>query len=156
MTETFEGGCSCGAVRYRLTSPPMFTNCCHCLDCQNQTGSAFAINALIETSRIELLSGAPVVIEMPSPSGRGHEIHRCPKCQVALWSNYGRRSYLRFVRTATLDEPHAIAPDAHVFTASKVPWVKLPEDARAFEVFYDMKQEWPATSLARRKAASRA
>lgn len=156
MSDSFEGGCSCGAVRYRLTSPPMFTHCCHCLDCQKQTGGAFAINALIETERIEMLTGEPVIIEMPSPSGRGHEIHRCPKCQVALWSNYGRRPYLRFVRIATLDDPHAITPDVHIFTRSKVPWVRLPEGARAFEVFYDMKQEWPAESLARREAASAA
>lgn len=156
MSESMEGGCACGAVRYRLTARPMFTHCCHCLDCQKQTGSAFAINALIETDRIDMLSGEPVVVEMPSPSGRGHEIHRCSRCQIALWSNYGRRSYLRFVRVATLDRPHAIAPDAHIFTRSKVPWVRIPEGARAFEVFYDMKQEWPPESLARREAASAA
>lgn len=132
----------------------MFTHCCHCLDCQKQTGSAFAINALIETDRIDMLKGAPVVIEMPSPSGRGHEIHRCANCQVALWSNYGRRTYLRFLRVATLDHPHAIEPDVHIFTRSKVPWVGLPEGARAFEIFYDMKAEWPPESLARREAAS--
>ncbi|HEX8902366.1 GFA family protein [Vitreimonas sp.] len=154
MSETFEGGCSCGAVRYRLTSRPMFTNCCHCLDCQKQTGGAFAINAMIETSRIEMLSGEPVVIEMPSPSGRGHEVHRCPKCEVALWSNYGRRTWMRFVRVATLDAPHAIKPDAHIFTRSRVPWVKLPEDTPAFEIYYDTAKQWSPESLARLAAAS--
>ena len=151
---TFEGGCSCGAVRYRLASEPMFTHCCHCLDCQNQTGSAFAINALIETDRIEILAGQPHRVEMPSPSGRGHDVYRCAKCETAVWSDYGRRPYVRFVRVATLDAPHAIAPDVHIFTKSKVPWVGLPPDARAFEVFYDMAQEWPAEAQARRKAAS--
>lgn len=154
MSEGFEGGCSCGAVRYRLTSLPMITHCCHCLDCQKQTGGAFAINALIETSRIEMLSGEPVIIDMPSPSGRGHEIHRCGQCDVALWSDYGRRPYVRFVRVATLDQPHAIEPDLHIFTKSKAPWVRLPEGARAFDIFYDMKAEWPAESLTRREAAS--
>lgn len=156
MSETFEGGCSCGAVRYRLTSRPMFTNCCHCLDCQKQTGGAFAINAMIETSRIEMLAGEPVVIDMPSPSGRGHEIHRCPQCEVALWSNYGRRTWMRFVRVATLDDPHAIEPDAHIFTRSKVPWVRLPEGTPAFEIYYDMSKQWTPESLARREAAERA
>ncbi|MEZ5994714.1 MAG: GFA family protein [Hyphomonadaceae bacterium] len=154
MSETFAGGCSCGNLRYRLTSRPMFTHCCHCLDCQKQTGGAFAINALIETARIEVLSGEPAIYDMPSPSGRGHEVHRCPKCEVAVWSNYGKRSYLRFVRVATLDAPHAITPDVHIFTRSKVPWVRLPEGARAFDVFYDMKAEWPPESLARREAAA--
>jgi hypothetical protein len=154
MSETFDGGCSCGAMRYRLSSRPMFTNCCHCLDCQKQTGGAFAINAMIETSRIEMLSGEPVVIEMPSPSGRGHEVHRCPKCDVALWSNYGRRTWMRFVRVATLDEPHAIKPDAHIFTRSRVPWVTLPEDIPAFEIYYDTPKQWSPESLARLAAAS--
>jgi hypothetical protein len=153
---SYEGGCSCGHVRYRLKSEPMFVHCCHCLDCQNQTGGAFVLNALYETDRIELLQGELSKIEMPSPSGRGHDAYRCPKCQVAVWSDYGRRPYLRFVRVATLDQPHAIKPDAHIFTKSKVPWVKLPEGQRAFDVFYDMKTEWPAESLARRDAASAA
>jgi len=134
----------------------MFTHCCHCLDCQKQTGGAFAINALYETSRIEMLQGDVQIVDMPSPSGRGHEVHRCPTCEVALWSDYGRRPYLRFVRVAALDTPHAIAPDAHIFTRSKVPWVRLPEGQRAFDVFYDMKAEWPPESLARREAASAA
>ena len=153
MSETFEGGCSCGAVRYRLTSRPMFTNCCHCLDCQKQSGGAFAINAMIETARIEMIVGEPAVIEMPSPSGRGHEIHRCPKCEVALWSNYGRRTWMRFVRVATLDAPHAIKPDAHIFTRSKAPWVTLSDDAPAFEIYYDTPKQWSAESLARLAAA---
>ncbi len=151
-----EGGCSCGAVRYRLKTSPMITHCCHCSDCQKQTGGAFAINALIETANIEMLSGEPVVIDMPSPSGRGHEIHRCAKCEVALWSDYGRRPYLRFVRVSTLDEQHAITPDVHIFVKSKVPWLQLPADARAFEIFYNMKAEWPPEALARRDAASAA
>ena len=152
--ESFTGGCSCGAVRFRMTANPLFVPGCHCRGCQRQSGSAFAINALIETSNIEMLSGEPVIIDMPSPSGRGHEVHRCPTCQVALWSDYGRRPYLRFVRVATLDQQHAITPDVHIFTRSKAPWVRLPEGARAFEIFYDMNVEWPAASLARRKAAS--
>ena len=155
MGATHDGGCSCGAVRYRLNAKPMFTHCCHCLDCQKQTGSAFAINALIETSRIDMLKGAPKPISMPTESGRPHDIHRCEQCQIAVWSDYGRRPYLRFVRVATLDQPHTIAPDVHIFTRSKVPWVRLPEAARAFDVFYDLKTEWPPEALARRDAASK-
>ena len=155
MNQVFAGGCACAAVRYRLTSPPMFTHCCHCSDCQRQTGGAFAINALIETDRIEMMKGQLTAIEMPSPSGRGHEIYRCPQCQTALWSNYGRRAWMRFVRVATLDDQHAIEPDAHIFTRSKVPWVRIPEQHRAFEVFYDLAATWPPESLARREAAAK-
>jgi hypothetical protein len=150
---TFEGGCACGAVRYRLTSEPMFVHCCHCEDCQRQTGGAFAINALIETDRIEMLSGAPVAISMPTDSGRPHDIYRCEACATAVWSDYGRRPAMRFVRATTLDDRQALAPDVHIFTRSKLPWVGLPPQVPAFEVYYDMATLWPAGSLARRRAA---
>ncbi|HZN91930.1 MAG TPA: GFA family protein [Myxococcales bacterium] len=139
-------------MRYRLLAEPMFVHCCHCTDCQRHTGSAFAINALIETSRIELLAGAPEPVSMPTESGRPHDIHRCPTCKVAVWSDYGRRPALRFVRVSTLDDQHAIQPDVHIYVRSRVPWVRLPEGARAFEAFYKIEEQWPAESLARRKA----
>ncbi|HEU4612437.1 MAG TPA: GFA family protein, partial [Kofleriaceae bacterium] len=72
MTASLEGRCACGAVRYRLASRPMFVHCCHCLDCQRQTGSAFVLNAIIEADRIELLAGAPVPVTVPTDSGRPH------------------------------------------------------------------------------------
>ena len=146
------GHCACAAVRYRLTTEPMFVHCCHCLDCQRQTGGAFVINALIETDRIELVAGAPVPVAVPTDSGRPHDIHRCPDCQTALWSDYGGRPSLRFVRVGTLGEPHAIVPDVHIFTRSKVPWVTLPDGTPAFDVYYDMATVWPKASLDRRSA----
>jgi len=153
MKKRLDGGCFCGAVRYRLTTPPMFVHCCHCTDCQNQTGSAFAINALIETDRIELLGGSPVRVRM-SPAGEyPHDIYRCRKCRVAVWSDYGRRPGVRFVRVGTLDTPSKLAPDVHIFTRSKQPWVKLPPRVPAFEVYYDAQKLWPKKSLARRKAS---
>ena len=154
MTDPFTGGCGCGAVRYRLGSAPMFVNCCHCLDCQRQTGGAFVINALIETDRIEIIQGAPQPVPLPTDSGRPHEVHRCPLCQTALWSDYGRRPGLRFLRVGTLDDPSALRPDAHIFTRTKRDWVGLPADAAAFEVFYDMKSQWPAECLTRLRAAT--
>ena len=149
----FDGGCACGAVRYRLTSEPMIVHCCHCEDCQRQTGGAFAINALIETDRIELLRGEPVAISMPTDSGRPHDIYRCEDCATAVWSDYGRRPAMRFVRATTLDDRQALAPDVHIFTRSKLPWVSLPPEVPAFEIYYDMATLWPAESLARRRAA---
>jgi hypothetical protein len=149
---TFEGRCACGAVRYRLTSAPMIVHCCHCGDCQRQTGGGFAVNALIETDRIELLSGQPTPISMPTESGRPHDIYRCPDCATALWSDYGRRPELRFVRATTLEDPNALPPDVHIFTRSKLPWVGLPQGVPAFDIYYDMATLWPPESLARRQA----
>src|SRR5262245_25938564 len=147
-----DGGCFCGAVRYRLTSEPMFVNCCHCRDCQRQTGSAFVINALIEADRVEWVSGAPEAAPVPTDSGRPHDVFRCPKCRTAVWSDYGRRGVMLFVRVGTLDDPAALPPDAHIFTRSKLPWVTLPAGVPAFEVYYDMAKLWPAASLERRRA----
>ncbi len=150
--ERLAGGCACGAVRYRLSSGPMFVHCCHCLDCQRQTGGAFAINALIETDRILLQGAEPRRVEMPSPSGNGHAVYRCETCQTAVWSDYGRRPPLRLVRVATLDDPTALAPDVHIFTRSKQPWVGLPDTQPGFDIYYDMQALWPPESLARRRA----
>src|SRR5579872_7131390 len=110
MIHNFDGGCSCGAVRYRLTSGPMFVHCCHCRDCQRQTGSAFVLNALMETDRVALLMGKPEPVAVPTDSGRPHEIYPCPTCQTAVWSDYGRRGVLLFVRVGTLDDPAALPP----------------------------------------------
>ena len=154
MSESLEGGCACGAVRYRLTSPPMFVNCCHCRDCQRQTGSGFVINAIIETDRIELLSGEPEPVRVPTDSGRPHDIYRCRKCQIAVWSDYGGRPKLRFVRVGTLDDPSMLRPDAHIFTRSRLPWVGIPAGAPAFEIYYEIDRLWPTESLERRRAVS--
>ena len=145
------GGCACGAVRYRLASPPMFVHCCHCRDCQKQTGSAFVLNALIETDRIELLAGTPEPTPVPTDSGRPHDIYRCPACRTALWSDYGCRPSLRFVRVGTLDDPAAVPPDVHIFTRSKLPWVGLPKGTPAYPEYYDLRRVWPEASLARRR-----
>ncbi len=152
MTTEPTGGCACGTVRYRIASPPMFVNCCHCRDCQRKTGSAFVINALIETDRIMIEQGMPVPVSLPTESGRPHDVYRCATCQTALWSDYGGRPGLRFLRAGTLDDTSAVQPDAHIFTRSKQPWVQLPEGAPAFEIFYDLTTQWPAESLARRRA----
>jgi hypothetical protein len=152
MAITFEGGCDCGAVRYRLESAPLFVHCCHCHDCQRQTSSAFVINALIERERMTEMSGETQAHLMRTDSGRPHNIHRCTKCQTAIWSVYGGIQQLRFVRVGTLDEPAAMPPDVHIYTRSKLPWISLPASVPAFEAYYDSKKLWPAASLERRKA----
>jgi len=151
MSMPREGGCSCGAVRYRLTSDPLFTHCCHCLNCQRQTGSAFVINLLIEADRVELLAGEPQPVDAPRDDGSVQRIYRCPTCQVAVFSEYGRPE-VRFVRGGTLDQPSGITPDVHIYTRSKLSWLTLPEAAPAFEEYYDTRALWPAASLVRLQA----
>lgn len=154
--ETFEGGCSCGSVRYRLLSRPLFVHCCHCTWCRRETGSAFVINALVEADRVVVTKGWPGKVETPSASGEGQKITRCPVCWVALWSNYaGAGDAIRFVRVGTLDEPQRLPPDIHIFTSSKLPWVVLPDDVPAVAEYYDRENYWPGESLERRRALLR-
>ena len=148
MSVQREGGCACGALRYRLRSEPMFIHCCHCLNCQRQTGSAFVVNLLIEADHLQLLAGAPHPVEAPRDRGRPQRIFRCPQCQVAIFSEYGSPE-VRFVRGGTLDDPTDIAPDVHIYTRSKVDWVTFPEGTPAFEEYYDHKKLWPSESLRR-------
>jgi hypothetical protein len=147
-----EGGCSCGKVRYRMGVAPIVVHCCHCTLCQRQTGTAFVLNALIETDQLALLGAEPRRYDMPTESGRPHGIYRCADCAIAVWSEYGGNTGLRFVRVGTLDVPAALPPDVHIFVRSKLPWVVLPPDARAFEVFYDPKTDLPAAALERWRA----
>jgi hypothetical protein len=135
-------------VRYGLTAEPLFVHACHCLNCQRQTGSAFVINALIESDRVELVAGEPRLVPVPRDDGSTQDVWRCPVCAVALFSVYSRPD-VRFVRVGTLDDPSVFAPDVHIYTRSKLPWVVIPEDVPAFAVYYDMKELWPAESLER-------
>ena len=139
---SFDGGCTCRHVRYRMTSRPMFVHCCHCRWCQRESGAAFALNAMIEADRVELLEGEPEAVMTPSASGKGQKIWRCPECRVAVWSNYaGAGDALRFVRVGTLDEPDHLPPDIHIFTVSKQPWVVLPDGTPAVEEYYQASRD---------------
>jgi len=150
-SETFEGGCTCRSVRYRLTSRPLFVNCCHCRWCQRESGSAFALNAMIESARVERLQGEVETIDTPTHSGKGQKIVRCASCRVALWSHYaGAGEAVSFVRVGTLDEPDRLPPDIHIFTMSKQPWVQLPAGTPVMQEYYKASEHWPAESLARR------
>ena len=106
-----EGGCDCRAVRYRMETAPLFVHCCHCRWCQRETGSAFALNAMIEADRVALLAGSPELVDTPSASGKGQQVARCPACRIALWSHYsGAGTRISFVRVGTLDDPDALPP----------------------------------------------
>jgi hypothetical protein len=146
-----EGGCSCGAVRYRLTSDPLVVHCCHCLNCQRQTGSAFVINLLIETDQVKLNGEEPRPVDVPRDDGSMQTVWRCPTCQVAVYSQYTHPG-IRFVRAGTLDDPSDVSPDVHIFTRSKLGWVSIPDSTPAFDVYYETKALWPPASLERLEA----
>ena len=148
-----DGGCTCRFVRYRMATKPLFVHCCHCRWCQRESGASFALNAMIEADRVQLLQGEIEVVDTPSNSGKGQKISRCPRCRIAVWSNYaGGGDAIRFVRVGTLDAPDLLPPDVHIFTASKQPWVVLPPDTPAAAEYYKASELWPKESLERRAA----
>ena len=148
-----DGGCACGAVRYRMTSRPLFVHCCHCRWCQRESGASFALNAMIESERVTLVRGTPEVVTAPTLSGAGQDIVGCPSCRVTLWSHYANAGdAVCFVRVGSLDEPDRLPPDIHIFTASKQPWVVLADGVPAVEESYECEDYWPEESLARRRA----
>jgi len=155
QTDVHEGGCACGYVRYRMESQPLIVHCCHCSWCQRQSGSTFAVNALIEADRVTLREGDVVDVDVPSPSGAKQRISRCPNCQVAVWSYYlamfgGIGNLVRFIRVGTLDDPGKVPPDIHIYTSSKQPWVVLPPGTLVEKEYYVTKDVWPKESLERR------
>ena len=155
MTDSFtaEGGCTCGNIRYRMNRSPMFVHCCHCRWCQKESGTAFALNAILESSELELLSGETERVELPSESGKGQTVIRCPDCKIAVWSHYSTAGdATSLVRVGTLDNPDLLPPDVHIFTESRQPWVQFNTDLPEFEQFYSPKEVWPPESLERLKA----
>ena len=125
----------------------MIVHACHCIDCQRLTGSAFALNAWLENDQVELLSGGLARFRFDG-SGKGDsDVHFCPQCGAYLWTEYGPGFW--FVRVGILDDPTQFAPDMHIWTRSKQPWMRLPGGVPAFEMYYDKEKVWPAESLAR-------
>lgn len=150
---SFDGGCACRQVRYRMATRPLIVHGCHCRWCQRETGASFALNAMIEADRVGLLQGEVEMVHTPSFSGKGQAIARCPLCRLAVWSHYaGGGTAVSFVRVGTLDEPDRLPPDVHIFTMSRQPWVQLPAGTPAFAEYYQASKVWPADSLARRAA----
>lgn len=148
-TKGFTGACGCGQVTYRMSSAPMFVHCCHCQECQKQTGSAYVLNAIIEADRVSC-SGETTENRLATPSGKGQIITRCASCGTAVFSSYlVRLGKLTYVRVGTLDNPDLCPPDAQIFTASKQAWVSLSKGIPIFENFYEFKEVWPEEAYRR-------
>lgn len=140
-----QGGCNCRYIRFRLTAAPIFVNGCHCRVCQRDTGSAFAINAMVESYRIEIISeGEPELFAAQAGSQLPTRGARCPRCAVTLWGTHPDfGGAILFVRGGTFDE--RVMPDAHFFTVTRHPLVIVPEDVPSF-VGLPTAEDWPIWS----------
>ena len=153
-----DGGCACGALRFRLTREPMFVHCCHCTRCQRETGGPFAHHAMVEFNAMLVLDGEPAFVQVPTDSGNRHWVARCAQCRTALWNEHGsRQAITRYVRVGTLDEPARFPPRAHIYGRSMQPWLRLNDlAAPVFDQYYDAATVWPAAGLARYASAQAA
>lgn len=151
MSEALEGGCTCGAVRYRLESRPIVVHACHCRVCQRMTGSAFGFSAMIEADRLTVLGEESTVpVPVPSSHPKGQVWHRCPRCSIVLWSLHPELGpAVPLINVGTLDASERVQPDVHCWTASKHPWIVLPEGVPAFPGNYDSDAVWSEEAKAR-------
>ena len=148
-----KGSCACGAVHYEMRAVPLIVHCCHCRWCQRESGSAFAVNAFIETKHVKLTKGTVEAVDIPSESGGGQRVHRCPACKVALWANYlGLGTDFSFVKVGTLDKPAQCPPDVHIYTESKQGWVNINDGRPVFERYYRRDEAWSDASMVRFRA----
>ena len=147
-----EGGCDCRHVRYRMESAPLFVHCCHCRWCQRESGAAFALNAMIEADRVTVLGARAGTDRHAVRQAATADIARCPKCRIAVWSNYAAPARcVRFVRVGTLDAARPAAsghPHLHGIEAAVG---RHPARRAGGPEYYDRDKYWPAESLARRQ-----
>ena len=148
------GTCNCGTVTFEVCQSFLYVHCCHCSWCQRETGSGFAINGLVETRHIKVLTGAPKQLDIQSNSGAGQSLVQCSNCQTTLWSHYSSaKEVIAFVRVGTLYDAATVDPDIHIYTSTKLPWVTLPDGANIVTEYYRRSAYWPSQSIQRYKEA---
>lgn len=132
MRDNPGGGCRCGAVRYTLAvdaMPPVY--CCHCLDCQTWSGSAFSEQAVVAEDAI-MVEGAVVDYHFVNPSGHVSHQRICPVCHSRIYNTNAARPGIAVVRAGTLDASDTLRPRAHIWVKSKQPWVVIADDVATF------------------------
>jgi hypothetical protein len=150
MEGIMKGQCSCGEVQYEMSKKPLFVHACHCTNCQRQSGSAHALNAMIEADCVQVTSGQAEGVIMDTGSGMGQTIYRCPTCKIGLWSKYAAMGDgFSFVRVGSLNNPSAYPPDINIFAKSKQSWVTLLDGIPTVDEFYDPKEFWSDEALQR-------
>lgn len=129
MSEVHEGGCLCGAIRYRVRGVPSEAFVCHCTFCQRRSGSAFAIEVFFPNEQVEFLGDKPSTYTHHSDaSGRWLEVEFCARCGTAVGLRAERRSGQRAIMGGTFDDPQWFKIRRHTWTKSKQCWVEIPHD----------------------------
>ena len=134
MPDNLEGGCQCGAVRYRITGTPLTLYLCHCTECQKQSSSAFGMSMWVRRSDLKIVSGDPKIWERPAASGGTVTCAFCPACGSRLYHNASDDPEISSVKAGSLDDTSWLRPVGHIWTRSRQPWVDI-SDAPSSLVF---------------------
>jgi hypothetical protein len=127
MSENHEGGCLCGAIRYRVRGQPDEAIVCHCTFCQRRTGAAFGIEIFFPAQNVEFVGLPPTVYEHQSDeSGRWLRLEFCPRCGTTVGMSGEKRPHHRALMGGTFDDPNWFTIGRHIWTRSKVHWCELP------------------------------
>ena len=128
-----EGGCQCGAVRYRIEGEPRGLCACHCRECQRQSGSAFGMSLLVPADCFRLLSGELASFTRNTDSGRALECSFCPGCGTRIHHRGDFDPACVSVKAGSLDDTSWLPTPTHIWTRSKQPWTPIPTAATCYE-----------------------
>lgn len=120
-----EGGCQCGAVRYRITARPLGVYKCHCRDCQRSSGAGYSMSMPTLREHFEHLSGEVAAFDKAANSGRVVRMLGCAICGTKLWNEPLSSSAIVVVKPGTLDDPRWAVPVGNIWTNSALPWVRI-------------------------------
>lgn len=150
VTAGQEGGCQCGAIRYRLLRPPIALYACHCLDCQKQSSSAFGMSLWVERDSIEFTGKEPRIFHARGGSGEPKQCAFCPDCGTRLYhasSAVGPAGALS-VKAGSLDDTSRLKPTSHLWTKRAQVWLRALINA---ETHYQQEPESGASLIAQWK-----
>ena len=127
MTETFEGQCQCGEVKYRVVGSAVTLFACHCTECQRQSSSAFGMALWVRDAEVALLRGELKEWVRATPSGRNMACSFCPTCGTRLFHKMLGQTRIVSIKPGTLDNSRSLEPVGHIWTQSKQSWVHIPD-----------------------------
>ena len=122
-----EGGCLCGAVRYRAAGEPVRNSVCSCTFCQRRTGSAFGFGAYFNETDVTLKGKLSTYEHRSDETGRWIRLQFCPKCGVQVTWTAEALPGLRGIGVGTLDDPKSVKPMRFGWFRSAHPWLRPPE-----------------------------
>lgn len=121
-----EGGCLCGAVRYRVRGPALRTLVCHCRFCQKMTGSTSYANAVFPVEAVDVMGTPGSYTHTSEASGKAVHVHFCPRCGTTVSLTFERWPQYRAISRGTFDDPDWVSVEAHIWTDSAQEGVILP------------------------------